>query len=32
MLKLPQKAYTAEFKEQAVSQVNSGRGIAAVAK
>jgi transposase len=31
-LKLPKKSYTAEFKEQAVAQVNGGRGIAAVAK
>ena len=31
-MKLPKQAYTAEFKEQAVAQVASGRKVSAVAK
>lgn len=32
MKKLPRQEYTTEFKEQAVAQVASGRGIAALAR
>ena len=31
-MKLPKQEYTKEFKEQAVAQVGSGRGIAAIAR
>jgi transposase len=32
MFKIPKQEYTAEFKELAVKRVNSGQGIAAVAR
>ena len=32
MFKIPKQEYTAEFKELAVKRVNSGQGLAAVAK
>jgi len=31
-MKLPKQEYTTEFKEQAVAQVASGRGIATIAR